>query len=83
MPEAIANARLLTTSEAAAAIGCSYRTVQRGIKAGSIAVVRVSRRVFVPEREVAKIREAGLAVLPSQLDQPQAKVKKAHASTAG
>jgi hypothetical protein len=51
MPKAI---RLLPISEAAAAMGCSYRTVMRGIKAGRIARTRRSRRAFVSEREVAK-----------------------------
>jgi len=46
--------RLLPISEAAAAMGCSYRTVMRGIKAGRIAATRRSRRAFVSEREVAK-----------------------------
>jgi hypothetical protein len=76
IPEAI---KLLSISEAAA-IGCSYRTVLRGIEAGKIAATRRSSRVFVSEHEVAKYAKPAYRPSRHQPDKSRVKTARWHQS---
>ena len=49
--------RLLTITEAAATLGISYSLMRRFVKQGRVKVMRVGKRMLIPEEEVKKLLE--------------------------
>jgi excisionase family DNA binding protein len=53
----IPSKKLLTITEAAATLGISYSLMRRFVKQGRVKVMRVGKRMLIPEEEVKKLLE--------------------------
>jgi excisionase family DNA binding protein len=53
----IPSRKFLTITEAAATLGVSYSLMRRFVKQGRVKVMRVGKRMLIPEEEVKKLLE--------------------------
>jgi excisionase family DNA binding protein len=47
--------KFVTLTEAAATLGISYSMLRKLVKQGKVSIIRIGRRILIPEAEVEKL----------------------------